>query len=75
MPVTLSIENAPDEIVERLTERAARHGRSLQGEMDGDPRGGRGRAETAQPRDVLTKVRELGLSTPREGRRDGSRGS
>jgi plasmid stability protein len=33
MPVTLSIKNAPDEVVERLRERAARNHRSLQGEM------------------------------------------
>jgi antitoxin FitA len=33
MPVTLSIKNAPDEIVRRLRERAERHHRSLQGEL------------------------------------------
>jgi plasmid stability protein len=33
MPVTLSIKNAPDEIVARLRERAARNHRSLQGEL------------------------------------------
>ena len=33
MPVNLSIKNAPDDIVERLRERAARHHRSLQGEL------------------------------------------
>ena len=32
MPVNLSIKNAPDEMVRRLHERAARHRRSLQGE-------------------------------------------
>ena len=32
MPVSLSIKNAPDEIVRRLRERASRHRRSLQGE-------------------------------------------
>ena len=33
MPVNLSIKNAPDEIVVRLKERAAKNHRSLQGEM------------------------------------------
>ena len=32
MPVTLSIKNAPDDVVQRLRERAARNHRSLQGE-------------------------------------------
>lgn len=33
MPVNLSIKNVPDELVERLRERALRHHRSLQGEL------------------------------------------
>ncbi len=33
MPVNVSIKNAPDEIVERLRERARRNHRSLQGEL------------------------------------------
>ena len=33
MPVSLSIKNAPDEVVKRLKERAERHHRSLQGEL------------------------------------------
>jgi antitoxin FitA len=33
MPVSLSIKNAPDEIVVRLKERAAKNHRSLQGEL------------------------------------------
>lgn len=33
MPANLSIKNAPDEVVARLKERAARHHRSLQGEL------------------------------------------
>ena len=35
MPVNLSIKNAPDEIVQRLRERAGRHHRSLQGKSSG----------------------------------------
>ena len=33
MAVNLSIKNAPDDMVRRLKERAARHHRSLQGEL------------------------------------------
>lgn len=33
MPVSLSIKNVPDEVVERLRERAKRNRRSLQGEL------------------------------------------
>ena len=33
MPVTLSIKNVPDDVAQRLRERAARHHRSLQGEL------------------------------------------
>lgn len=33
MPVSLSIKNAPDDVVERLKQRAARNHRSLQGEL------------------------------------------
>jgi len=33
MAVTLSVKNVPDELVERLRERARRHHRSLQGEL------------------------------------------
>ena len=33
MPVNLSIKNAPDDVVARLRERAAKHHRSLQGEL------------------------------------------
>jgi plasmid stability protein len=33
MPVNLSIKNVPDELAERLRERAKRNHRSLQGEL------------------------------------------
>lgn len=33
MPVTLSIKNVPDDLARRLRDRAARHHRSLQGEL------------------------------------------
>jgi plasmid stability protein len=33
MPVTISIKNVPDDLADRLRERAKRHHRSLQGEV------------------------------------------
>jgi plasmid stability protein len=38
--MTLSIKNVPDELAQRLKERAARNHRSLQGATDGDHRVG-----------------------------------
>ena len=65
MPLNLSVKNAPDEIVKRLKERAARHHRSLQGELIAI-------LEAAAyeeplpltPREVLALVRAAGTSTP-----------
>jgi plasmid stability protein len=66
MPVNLSIENAPDDVVERLRRRAKRHGRSLASELLAI-------IETASREDrqltateILAEVRRLGLKTPRE---------
>ena len=33
MPVNLSVKNVPDDLAERLRQRAKRHHRSLQGEL------------------------------------------
>lgn len=33
MPVNLSVKNVPDDLAERLRDRARRHHRSLQGEL------------------------------------------
>jgi len=65
MPLNLSVKNAPDEIVKRLKERAARHHRSLQGELMAileaaayeEPR-------PLTPQEVLALVRAAGTSTP-----------
>src|SRR5689334_639071 len=68
MPVNLSIKNAPDDIVQRLRERAARNHRSLQGELMAIIE------EAARPRttgyltvdEVLARARKLGLRQPDE---------
>lgn len=64
MPVNLSIKNAPDDLVAQLKERAAKHHRSLQGELLAIIE------EAVRPRrnktvdEVLAEIRSLGLSTP-----------
>ena len=66
MPVNLSINNAPDDVVQRLKARATRHHRSLQGELLAILE------EAAQPPrqvtvdEVLAEVRRLQLTTPAE---------
>jgi plasmid stability protein len=66
MPVNLSIKNAPDEIVVRLKERAARNHRSLQGEMLAIIEEAVSEPTTRTPREILAEVRRLGLQTPAE---------
>jgi antitoxin FitA len=67
MPVTLSIKNAPDDVVARLKARAARHHRSLQGELMAIVEAA---VRDEQPRlsaaELLREVRRLGLATPSE---------
>ena len=66
MSVNLSIKNVPDDVVQRLRERAERHHRSLQGELLAIIE------EAVQPSrpmsvdEVLAEVRKLGLRTPDE---------
>jgi plasmid stability protein len=66
MPVTLSIKNAPDRVVQRLKERAERHQRSLQGELLAIIEAAIGEDRTAAAATVLAEVRRLGLHTPPE---------
>lgn len=66
MPVNLSIKNAPDEVVERLRARAARHHRSLQGELLAIVEAAVRPAQPLSPAEILVEVRQLGLATPAE---------
>jgi plasmid stability protein len=66
MPVNLSIKNAPDEIVERLRARVARHHRSLQGELLAIVEEAVRPAPYLTPAEVLAEVRHLGLETSAE---------
>lgn len=66
MPVTLSIKNAPDEVVRRLKARAARHHRSLQGELLAILEEAVRREAPFGPEEVLAEVQRLGVQTPSE---------
>ena len=66
MPVNLSIKNAPDDVVERLRERAARHHRSLQGELLAIVEEAVRPTRHLTTEEVLAEVRRMGLRTPAE---------
>ncbi|MGE0221669.1 MAG: Arc family DNA-binding protein [Acetobacteraceae bacterium] len=66
MPVNLSIKNAPDDVVQRLRERAERHHRSLQGELMAIIEAASQEHQPLRPTEVLAEVRRLGLNTPSE---------
>lgn len=66
MSVNLSIKNAPDEVVHRLRERAARHHRSLQGELLAIIEEAVREPHRLTPEEVLNEVRRLGIQTPSE---------
>jgi len=62
----ISIKGAPEDLVRRLKARAARHHRSLQGEilaiLEEDVR----EDQALDPKDAAVLVRKMGLSTPAE---------
>jgi antitoxin FitA len=64
MSVTLTIEDVPEETVRRLRRRAARHHRSLQGELLAIVEEAVGPSRVLTPDEILSQVRRLGLSTP-----------
>ena len=63
MSVNLSIKNAPDQVVERLRQRAERHHRSLQGELMAIIEDAVRDERPATPAAILAEVRRLGLRT------------
>ena len=63
MPVNLSIKNAPDDIVQRLRERASRHHRSLQGELMAILAESVRTPEPLTPEEVVKEVQRLHLRT------------
>ncbi len=65
MSVNLSVKNVPDKIAQRLRARAARHHRSLQGELLVILEDAVARKPLTLP-EVRDKVKALGLRTPDE---------
>ncbi len=66
MPVNLSIKNVPDEVVERLRQRARHHHRSLQGELLSIMEESVSQEQRLTPKEVWAHIRQTGLKTPRE---------
>lgn len=66
MPANLSVKNVPDELMERLRQRAARHHRSLQGELMAIIEESVRSSEHLTPEKLLAQVRNLGLRTASE---------
>jgi len=66
MSVTLSIKNVPDDVVERLRARAARHHRSLQGELLAIIEEAVRPAQGLAPVEALAAVRRFGFASPSE---------
>ena len=66
MLVTLSIKNVPDHLAERLRWRAARHHRSLQGELLAILEEAAAKDRLLTPEELLEQVRAAGLGTPGE---------
>jgi len=66
MPVSLSIKNAPDQVVQHFRERAERHHRLLQGELLAIIEAAVQEDRPATTAEILAEVRRLGLQTPSE---------
>jgi plasmid stability protein len=66
MPVNLSIKRVPDELAERLRQRASRNHRSLQGELMAMLEEHVTRPERLTPQQVLDRILASGLRTPAE---------
>ena len=66
MPVSLSVKNVPDPIARLLRQRAARHRRSLQGELLAILEESVTGAQTMSPSQLVARIRASGLQTPDE---------
>jgi plasmid stability protein len=66
MPVTLSIKNAPDDVVERLRQRAESNHRSMQGELLAIIEEAV-KPKFLSPTEFVEKARRLGVRTEADG--------
>ena len=69
MTVTLSIKNVPDELAQRLKERAARNHRSLQGELMAILESVAAPRPSSGIDEIYARVQASGVSTPSESAR------
>jgi len=65
MTVTLSIKNVPDDLAQRLKERAARNHRSLQGELMAILESVATPTPMSQIDEIYARVQASGVRTPR----------
>lgn len=66
MAVNLSVKRVPDHIAQQLRRRAAKHHRSLQGELLAILEESMQDEQILTPAELLTAVRGSGLRTPEE---------
>jgi plasmid stability protein len=64
MGVTLSIENAPDQVVDLLRKRAERNHRSVEGELLAIVEAAMQEERHMTPLEILAEIKKLGLSGP-----------
>jgi plasmid stability protein len=64
--MTLSIKNAPDDVVQRLRRRAKKNHRSLQGELLAIIEEAVRSPRYMTPNEILAEVDRLGIRTPAE---------
>ncbi len=64
--MNLSIKNVPEDVVQRLRERAERHHRSLQGELLAIIEEASKPRRWMTPQELLAEVRKLGLTSADE---------
>ncbi|HME24128.1 MAG TPA: Arc family DNA-binding protein [Acetobacteraceae bacterium] len=65
MTVTLSIKNVPDDLAQRLKERAARNHRSLQGELMAILESVATPTSVSRIDEIYARVQASGVRTPR----------
>ncbi len=66
VPVNLSIKNVPDDLAQRLRERAVASHRSMQGELMAILEEALDQDRRLSPREILARARERGIRTERE---------
>jgi len=69
LPTTLSITNAPDDVVFKLRQRAMKNHRSLQGELLAILEEAVGSARPMTASEVMAEVARLGVKAPAEAAR------